>query len=666
VTAGTEVLLLCMPWNSVLYPSLGLSLLSGRLESLGVPTKLRYLNIRFAEMIGTETYLGIAHQTSYELMADWVFSQALFGIEAGETEEYIECVLRSPPTDQRTFLAPKDEATIRAVRTAREAAEGFLDICLSEIVDHRPRMIGFSCLHHQLVASLALATRIKDLLPKAFVVFGGPSCEGIRAAELVRRFSFIDAVVSGDGDSALPELALRVLGRTPDAGGLTGVYTPVNIGRVDPAGRYPNADPELDLDRLPIPNYDDFFMQLAESSVDQSFEQDLLMETSRGCNWGRCTFCSLGGAGQHYRLKTSKRSIEEITHLVTRYPNHVIHLTDITIDRARFDDLVPALAALDMPVEIVCHTRCDLTKKQLQALRDAGFTMITFGIESLSTPLLDLMRKGVTALENIQILKWCMELGVDPDWNILWGFAGEQATEYQAMADLVPLLVHLSPPLAFGRIHVDRFSPCFAEADRMGFADLRPSPAYRWVLPLPDDGVANLATYFTYRYDPPQDVESYTDGLRMAIEEWRARHTSSSLEWADDGKLLRILDRRPMAQKADTILSGVHRELYLACGDVQTQEQLLEIAGRHNGRTTTPEELGRLIWPLIDSRLLLEDTGRFLGLALPGRASSRRGFAAAIRLEEISNTVTVSATEVGEAVRRKMTKAQSEPRRDAS
>jgi hypothetical protein len=31
------------------------------------------------------------------------------------------------------------------------------------------------------------------------------------------------------------------------------------------------------------------------------------------------------------------------------------------------------------------------------------------------------MRKGVTALQNIQLLKWCTELGVRPYWNVLWG-----------------------------------------------------------------------------------------------------------------------------------------------------------------------------------------------------------------------------------------------------
>ena len=56
------------------------------------------------------------------------------------------------------------------------------------------------------------------------------------------------------------------------------------------------------------------------------------------------------------------------------------------------------------------------------------------------------MRKGVSGLQNIQLLKWCKELGVKPKWNLLFGFPGEPADEYARMAELAPLLSHLPPP----------------------------------------------------------------------------------------------------------------------------------------------------------------------------------------------------------------------------
>ena len=53
------------------------------------------------------------------------------------------------------------------------------------------------------------------------------------------------------------------------------------------------------------------------------------------------------------------------------------------------------------------------------------------GIESLSTPILRLMDKGVTALQNIRLLKLCSEFGIQPLWNIMYGFPGEPPDEYE-------------------------------------------------------------------------------------------------------------------------------------------------------------------------------------------------------------------------------------------
>ena len=41
------------------------------------------------------------------------------------------------------------------------------------------------------------------------------------------------------------------------------------------------------------------------------------------------------------------------------------------------------------------------------------------------------MKKGVSGLQNIQLLKWCKEIGVEPLWNFLLGFPGESPDDYR-------------------------------------------------------------------------------------------------------------------------------------------------------------------------------------------------------------------------------------------
>ena len=52
-------------------------------------------------------------------------------------------------------------------------------------------------------------------------------------------------------------------------------------------------------------------------------------------------------------------------------------------------------------------------------MRAGGMTSIQPGIESLSTRVLQVMQKGVSAAQNIQLLRWCGEVGINVAWNLL-------------------------------------------------------------------------------------------------------------------------------------------------------------------------------------------------------------------------------------------------------
>ena len=93
---------------------------------------------------------------------------------------------------------------------------------------------------------------------------------------------------------------------------------------------------------------------------------------------------------------------------------------------------------------VYLQTRPTLTREQLRSLVSSGVRRLEVGIESLSTPVLTLMRKGTTALRCVQLLKWARESGLDVVWNFLWGLPGEQPEEYERMAALVPLITTFS------------------------------------------------------------------------------------------------------------------------------------------------------------------------------------------------------------------------------
>ena len=308
--------------------------------------------------------------------------------------------------------------------------------------------MGFTSVFQQHVASLALARLIKQARPDIFVVLGGANCEGVMGAETVRQFPFVDAVVSGEGDQVFPELVQRVLDGTP-VGGLQGVRTRDSVASEFGKAQFSTAPPIRNLDELPYPDFGDYFAQFEASRYGREWQPNLFFETSRGCWWGEkmhCTFCGLNGATMAFRSKSPQRALDELVTLAERHPGCNVQVVDNILDMNYFKTLVPELAARRVGLDLFYETKSNLKKDQIRLLRAAGIRFIQPGIESFSDTVLTLMRKGVSGLQNIQVLKWCKELGVEPNWNLLFGFPGEPPEEVHAHGEVRPVSHASSAP----------------------------------------------------------------------------------------------------------------------------------------------------------------------------------------------------------------------------
>jgi hypothetical protein len=197
------------------------------------------------------------------------------------------------------------------------------------------------------------------------------------------------------------------------------------------------------------------------------------------------------------------------------------------------------------------------------------------------------MKKGVSGLQNVQLLKWCKEIGVEPLWNFLVGFPGESPDDYQQMADLTARVCHLPGPSGVSGIRLDRFSPNFKDATELGFTKLRPVPFYEFLYDLPEAARHNLAYYFAYDYKVPQEVARYADPLVKRVHAWKTTWRHSELVSVDLDDRLMVFDTRPYAAAPVSVLTGADRELYLTCDaitdasalDADSADRLRRIAG---------------------------------------------------------------------------------------
>ena len=165
----TDVLLVSMPFGPLFSPSLGLSLLQPQIHARGLSCRIEYFTLAFAEqVVGQELYGKIASESramSRAFAGEWIFSAALFDWGPENATRSLENVLLKPPSWLgRNPTQPPGARDIRALLAARQAEPAFIDWCAARIVDAAPRLVGFTSVFQQHLASLALAKRLKARL----------------------------------------------------------------------------------------------------------------------------------------------------------------------------------------------------------------------------------------------------------------------------------------------------------------------------------------------------------------------------------------------------------------------------------------------------------------------------------------------------------------------
>jgi hypothetical protein len=190
------------------------------------------------------------------------------------------------------------------------------------------------------------------------------------------------------------------------------------------------------------------------------------------------------------------------------------------------------------------------------------------GLESLSSHVLRLMRKGVRAAQNVNLLRWAQYYGIRVEWNLIWGFPGETAQDYAGQAAAIPHLIHLRPPSGAGRVWIERFSPLYTDPAAFPPRTRTPELSYRYVYPEGVD-LDRVAYFFEYELDGALPDATY-DGVRLAVDgwsrAWRADRPPVLRYWSAPG-FLQVYDGRREGHEGTYTFDGSLADIYLACTD---------------------------------------------------------------------------------------------------
>lgn len=622
-----KAVLVSMPWTTVLQPSLGLGVLCAELRSEGLACRAFHANLLLLKHMRAATYDALAHS---DVLNEFLFTAPLDVVDEAQLDALCaRCKLlcaaeRNPPG----YEDPAElYELILALRD--EVVPAFLADCAERILAMEPTLVGFTCLFDQTLASAALARLLKDARPDLPIVLGGYAVQHDNGTEVLKAFPQVDAIARGDGEPIIARLARASVGDGA-FDDIRGVTTRANMHR-------PQAPLRADLRKALRPDYDDWFADVADLGEREKvrvFTECLPLESSRGCWWGQrshCTFCGIDEETLKYRAKAPEQVLAEIGSLRERYGvRYALRFSDYIFPHHYHETLIPELARLQPRAQLECEIKANQTRERLQAFARAGFVAVQPGIESFSTPVLRRMDKGVRAIQNVQLLKWGYLDGVVINYNLIFGFPGDQPEEYRFLAENMPRLYHLTPPVSRGEVALTRFAPLYETPERFGLPGKATSHAYyrvlfsRSFLERTGFQLDNYCYYFDRNFDfTPQMAELYTR-LVIQVAHWKQRQAADGvmLAYKKGGGRYAFIDTR-FARRETFELHGAAAALYEVCDDraIGTEEAIgraMALAG------ATRDEALEALDELDRRRVVWQSDRMLLGLGIPSEIAALR------------------------------------------
>lgn len=634
-----DVCLAMMPYAAVERPAMGLSILKNGLEEAGLRAAVTYGNIAFSQEVGVFIHHLVGKVFGNHVVGEWTFARSAFPEHESDTEAFFNHISHAMGHfEAELFKAGSPEAGRAVLERLRRQAGDFIDRFARRVLARGPRIVGASSTFQQHCASLALLRRVKELDPEVVTVIGGANCESSMGVVTHQHCPWVDYVVSGEADTSFPRLCRRILDGAPGHGE---ARPPLPEGVIGPEHRqggeavYARLRSEaprarlFDMDESPIPEFSDYMAEMGASPVRYFVEPGLVMESSRGCWWGaasHCTFCGLNGGNMAFRSKSPERVLVEFDELSRRYDSKRFLVVDNILDLGYFKTVLPALAERKESLDIFYETKANLTRDQVRMLAEAGIRWIQPGIESLDNSILRLIAKGSTVWHNLQLLKWTREFGINTGWLILYDIPEESDEAYAKMADWLPLVFHLQPPIGITFIQFHRFSPYWFRAVDYGL-ELSPDRAYAHIYPWPADALDDFAYFFDdYRIEREhlEDGSIRSPGLLRVMETlmkwmrgWSGEKGNLPVLVAEpEGDALRIRDGRECRSAPEFLLKGLERQVHEACDQAQTAASLKKTlrARGFSDESGVEDAVARLV----SDKLLLELEGRYFSLASRG------------------------------------------------
>ncbi|TCS64730.1 B12-binding domain-containing radical SAM protein [Varunaivibrio sulfuroxidans] len=335
------------------------------------------------------------------------------------------------------------------------------DLVTSKIAAIQPDVCATGGLSPFLSLAQSIFSAARKAKPGIINIAGGGMVSG--EPGVILDVMDIDYGVVGEGEITIVELLARIQG-----GG--DLYEVNGIVFRDETGRTVEtlARPQVgDLGTITWPDYDllecednvsnqraldSYFFQRQPHSKPRAID----MITSRSCPF-KCTFC-FHPTGKTYRERPLDDFFAELDTLVARYDINMVGLIDelFSLKRRRLLEFCARIKPYNLQWMVQLHVN-SATEETVKAMRDSGCAYISYGIESMSQPVLESMQKKSRTHRIDEALTMTFESKIGIQGNLLFGDSAETldtanesmhwwARNRQYQINLTPLMVFPGSP----------------------------------------------------------------------------------------------------------------------------------------------------------------------------------------------------------------------------
>jgi len=328
-------------------------------------------------------------------------------------------------------------------------------------------IIGIS----QIIPGLTLARMVKEKYPHLHLTLGGPIFS-VNAGQLTGHPEFFDdfchSIVTFEGEEPMHRLLSAL--KAGDS-----LKTVPNLLHVDGREVVQNKERvELRFEELPNPVFDGLPMDKYLSPY-----PIIPVLQSRGCYWGKCTFCTHSFVyGHRYGKQKTMAMVDELESLMKKYNTKYFTFSDEAVSPHSLNDVSEEMIERGVEIRSLALLKFEkiMDEELFLKMKKAGFIFLMFGLESANDRVLALIDKGTTKEVERDVLMKSHKAGI---WNhsfLFFGFPTETQPEAQETIDFLKNNLQSIHSFGPGVFLLNRDSSCYQYPEKFSIEKIIEDP----------------------------------------------------------------------------------------------------------------------------------------------------------------------------------------------